>query len=208
MLRILGRNNSSNVQKVLWCCDELGIPFTREDYGGAFGKTTEAPYLELNPNSRVPTVIEDDDFVLWESNVIVRYLADKYGKGGLMPRDPRARADADRWMDWQQTTVLNFMTPLFWGLVRTPEDQRDPAALAAHRAAGAEVFAILDRRLNGRDYIMGADLTVADIPLGVMVHRWFALVDDGPEFAAMRAWYARLGDRAPFAEHIRDLPLT
>ena len=113
MLRILGRNNSSNVQKVLWCCDELGIPFTREDYGGAFGKTTEAPYLELNPNSRVPTIIEDDTFVLWESNVIVRYLADKYGKGGLMPRDPRARADADRWMDWQQTTVLTFMTPLF-----------------------------------------------------------------------------------------------
>ena len=80
MLRILGRNNSSNVQKVLWCCDELGIPFTREDYGGAFGKTTEAPYLELNPNSRVPTIIEDDTFVLWESNVIVRYLADNMAR--------------------------------------------------------------------------------------------------------------------------------
>ena len=84
--------------KVLWCCDELGILFTREDYGSAFGKTTEAPYLELNPNSRVPTIIEDDTFVLWENNVIVRYLADKYGKGGLMPRDPRAHADADRWI--------------------------------------------------------------------------------------------------------------
>ena len=208
MLRILGRNNSSNVQKVLWCCDELGIPFTREDYGGAFGKTTEAPYLELNPNSRVPTIIEDDTFVLWESNVIVRYLADKYGKGGLMPRDPRVRADADRWMDWQQTTVLTVMTPLFWGLVRTPEDQRDPAALAANRAAGAEIFAILDRRLTGRDFIMGEALTVADIPLGVMAHRWFALVNDGPEFSAMRAWYVRLGDRAPFDKHIRNLALT
>ena len=208
MLRILGRNNSSNVQKVLWCCDELGIPFNREDYGGAFGKTTEAPYLELNPNSRVPTIIEDDTFVLWESNVIVRYLADKYGKGSLMPRDPRARADADRWMDWQQTTVLNFMTPLFWGLVRTPEDQRNPATLAADRATGAEIFAILDRRLSGRDFIMGEALTIADIPLGVMAHRWFALVDDGPQFAAMRAWYARLGDHAPFAKHLRDLALT
>ena len=208
MLRILGRNNSSNVQKVLWCCDELGIPFTRENYGGPFGKTTEAPYLELNPNSRVPTIIEDDTFVLWESNVIVRYLADKYGKGGLMPRDPQTRADADRWMDWQQTTVLTFMTPLFWGLVRTPHDQRDPAALAAHRAAGAEIFAILDRRLSGRDFIMGTALTVADIPLGVMAHRWFALVDDGPEFAAIRAWYARLGNRAPYKKHICDLALT
>ena len=99
------------------------------------------------------------------------------------------------------------MTPLFWGLVRTPEDQLIPPHWPPIAPPG-RIFAILDRRLHGRDYIMGADLTVADIPLGVMVHRWFALVDDGPEFAAMRAWYARLGDRAPFAEHIRDLPLT
>ena len=208
MLRILGRNNSSNVQKVLWCCDELAIPYRREDFGGEFGKVNDSEYMSLNPNSRVPTIVEDDGFSLWESNVITRYLADKYGKGGLMPRDPRQRADADRWMDWQQTTVLPFMTPIFWGLVRTAEDDRDMPAIDGHITAGAAIFEILESRLSGRDFIVGDRLSVADIPNAIMVYRWFALVENGPEFPAMRAWFDRLGDCPGFRKHVLDLPLT
>jgi glutathione S-transferase len=208
MLRILGRNNSSNVQKVLWCCDELSIPYRREDFGGPFGKVDDSDYMALNPNSRVPTIVEDDGFSLWESNAITRYLADKYGKGGLMPRDPRQRADADRWMDWQQTTVLPFMTPIFWGLVRTAEADRDMDAINGAITTGAAVFQILENHLSDKDYIVGNRLTVADIPNAIMVYRWFALVENGPDFPAIRAWYARMSACPGFKKHVLDLPLT
>ena len=123
MLKIWGRSNSANVQKVLWAADELGLDYEQEDVGGTFGRTKEPPYSDMNPNAVVPTLVEDD-FVLWESNACTRYLANKHGKGTLAPTDPRDYADADRWMDWQQTTVLPFMTPIFWGYVRTPEEKR------------------------------------------------------------------------------------
>ncbi len=114
MLKILGRKNSSNVQKVLWCCDELGIPFEREDYGGKFGKTKDAEYLAMNPNATVPTII-DDDLVVWESNSIVRYLANKYDDGTLYPKDPKERALGELWMDWQISVLRGAIFPMFWG---------------------------------------------------------------------------------------------
>lgn len=207
MLKILGRANSANVQKVTWLCGEIGLPFEREDFGGAFGKTKDAYYLSLNPNSRVPTMIEDD-FVLWESNAICRYLANKHAKGTLAPSDPRAFADADRWMDWQQTTVLAPMTPIFWGLVRTPEAERDLAKIEAARKEAIGIWAILDERLKGRDYIMGADLTIADIPVAIQCYRWLALIKDRPAMPALEAWYERISKRPAFKTHILDIGLT
>ena len=119
MLKILGRKTSSNVQKVLWCCGEIGLAFEREDVGGPFGRNNEPEYLALNPNALVPTVIEDG-FVLWESNAIVRYLCAKHAKGTLYPSDAKMNADADRWMDWQQTTLGPPMGILFRGLLKSP----------------------------------------------------------------------------------------
>lgn len=207
MLKILGRNNSSNVQKVTWLCGELGIPNAREDYGGAFANTTGDYYLSLNPNSRVPTIIEDD-FVLWESNAIVRYLCNKYSKGEMAPADPRDYADADRWMDWQQTTVLPLITPIFWGLVRTPEAERDLAGIEAARKGMISVLGILDRRVEDRDYIMGDRLTMADVPIAIMVYRWLTLIQDRPAMPALEAWYARIAARPAFKQHVLDIPLT
>lgn len=206
MLKILGRSNSANVQKVLWACDEMGVAFEREDYGGAFGKTKDAAYTSLNPNSVVPTII-DDGFVLWESNACVRYLANKHDKGGLAPSDPQDYADADRWMDWQQTTVLPFMTPIFWGLVRTPEAERDLGAIEAARQKGVEVYGILNERLDGRDFIMGDRLTMADIPVAIQCYRWLTLVEDRPSMPALEAWFERCRATKGFKEWI-DLPLT
>lgn len=206
MLKILGRSNSANVQKVLWACEEMGVPFEREDYGGPFGKTKDTAYTDLNPNSVVPTII-DDGFVLWESNACTRYLAAKHGKGTLCPTDPLAHADADRWMDWQQTTVLPFMTPVFWGLVRTAEADRDMAAIGAAIEKGIAVYGILDKRLEGRKFIMGDSLTMADIPVGIQAYRFLTLVTDRPAMPNLEAWMENCRATKGFKKWI-DLPLT
>jgi glutathione S-transferase len=206
-LKIWGRTNSANVQKPLWVCDEMGVPYELEEVGGAFGRTKDPEYLAMNPNSRVPT-IDDDGYVLWESNAIVRYLANKHGKGSMAPVDPRDHADADRWMDWQQTTVLPFMTPIFWGLVRTPEPDRNLAVIEVARNEGIAVWSILEERLEGRDYILGDRLTMADIPLGPQCHRWMTLITDRPAMPNLEAWYQRLLARPAFKKWCAVLPLT
>ena len=206
MLKIWGRRNSSNVQKVTWCCAEVGLDYQHEDAGGEFGRTRDTDMLARNPNARVPT-IEDDGFVLWESNAIVRYLCAKYAAGTLCPESPTARADADRWMDWQQTTVLGPLTTIFWGLVREPDrftrEQIDQAI-----ADAVPVWQILDRHLAGREWIVGDRFTMADIPLGPMAWRWFSLVDKRPPMPAFEAWFERIRARPAFDAQVASIPLT
>lgn len=206
MLKILGRANSANVQKVLWACEEMGVAFEREDYGGAFGKTKDKEYTDLNPNSVVPTII-DDGFVLWESNACTRYLCAKHDRGGLCPSDPLEYADADRWMDWQQTTVLPFMTPIFWGYVRTPEAERDMDVIRANIEKGVQVYAILDRRLEGRRFIIGDRLTMADIPVAIQAFRFLTLVPERPAMPNLERWMEACKATKGFATWI-DKPLT
>ena len=207
MLTIHGRTNSSNVQKVLWALRELDVPFERRDAGGAFGVVDTPEYKAMNPNSRVPTM-EEDGFVLWESNAIVRYLAGRHGAGTLCPEDPQARADADRWMDWQQTTVAPQITPIFWNLVRTPEPDRDQAAIEAGRLGMIPLMQIMDRHLSASSFMVGDRLTMADIPLGVMTYRWLTLIDDRPAMANLEGWYARICERPAFRTTVLDIPLT
>lgn len=207
MLTIHGRTNSSNVQKVLWALRELDVPFERRDAGGAFGVVDTPEYKAMNPNSRVPTM-EEDGFVLWESNAIVRYLAGRHGAGTLCPEDPQARADADRWMDWQQTTVAPQITPIFWNLVRTPEPDRDQAAIEAGRLGMIPLMQIMDRHLSAKSFMVGDRLTMADIPLGVMTYRWLTLIDDRPAMANLEGWYARICERPAFRTTVLDIPLT
>ena len=207
MLTIHGRTNSSNVQKVLWALRELDVPFERRDAGGAFGVVDTPEYKAMNPNSRVPTM-EEEGFVLWESNAIVRYLAGRHGAGTLCPEDPQVRADADRWMDWQQTTVAPQITPIFWNLVRTPEPDRDPAAIEAGRLGMIPLMQIMDRHLSARGFMVGDRLTMADIPLGVMTYRWLTLIDDRPAMANLEGWYARICERPAFRTTVLDIPLT
>lgn len=206
MLKIWGRSNSANVQKVLWGADEMGLTYEREDVGGAFGRTKEPPYSDMNPNAVVPT-IDDDGFVLWESNACLRYLAAKHDKGGLSPDDPQDYADADRWMDWQQTTVLPFMTPVFWGLVRTPEEKRDWATINAGIERGNKVWQILETRLEGREFIMGDKLTMADIPVAIQCNRFLLLVEDRPATPNIEGWMERCRATKGFQNWISG-PLT
>ncbi len=206
MLKILGRKTSSNVQKVLWCCGELNIPFEREDIGGPFGKNRERPYLDLNPNGVVPT-LQDGDFVLWESNSIVRYLVHKYQGGWLLPATAEGRGSANRWMDWQLSTVNAFMVPIFFGLIRTPEAERDSAAIEKAVAAAVPIWEILERYLEGQDYLAGESFSIGDIPMGIWAYRWFAMDIQRPPMSNVEAWYARLCERPAYKEHVM-IPLS
>jgi glutathione S-transferase len=206
MLKILGRASSINVMKVLWVCDELKLPYERVDVGGAFAFKNQPDYLDLNPNGRVPT-INDDGFILWESNVIVRYLSAKHGMGKLFPTDDRTRWNAERWMDWQQTTVSPAMTPMFWGLVRTAPEQRDAAAIENSRKATAEAMNILDKHLAKSPFVAGKSFTMADIPLGCMAYRWLAFPVERPQQPHLVAWHEQLKQRPGYRKHL-TLPMT
>jgi glutathione S-transferase len=206
MLKIWGRANSSNVQKVLWCCDELGVGFERVDAGGAFGRTREPDFLARNPNALVPTV-EDGDLVIWESNTIMRYLATTRGGARLYPTNPAARTHVERWMDWQLQHVAPPISALIQGVVRKMPGTTAPETIAAATAKAQEFFAVLDRQLADRNFVTGAGLTLADICVGVFAHRWFNLEIERQELPNLAAWFARLTPRPGFQAHVMH-PLT
>lgn len=206
--RLLGRANSSNVMKVVWLLEELHVPYDREDYGGAFGKTQTPEYLAMNPNAVVPTLVEDG-VVLWESNAILRYLAEAHAAGTPMwPTSLHARANIERWMDWQQTTLGAPMTVVFWGLVRTPEEKRDMAAIHAAAAKLGTLYGILEKVLSQHAYVAGASLTPADMAIGVHAHRYMSFEGiERPALPALCAWYDRLLARPAFKTHVAQ-PMT
>lgn len=206
-MKIYGRITSSNVMKVLWAAAELGLEYERVDAGMAFGVVDTPEYRAMNPNGRVPTLV-DGDLTLWESNAIVRYLAAKHDAGGLWPTDPATRADLDRWMDWQQTTQNPAMTPVFWGLVRTPPAERNQAAIDAGVAQSIAAFGIVNARLADRDWLGGDQLTMADIPLGPNLHRFFNLPFERPDLPHLRAYYDRMLTRPGYAAHIAAVPIS
>ncbi len=207
MLKVWGRKNSSNVQKVMWAVGELGLAHERVDIGGEFGGNKEPAYLALNPNGLVPT-LEDGDLILWESNSIVRYLAGRYGPGKLEPKDPKARARAGQWMDWQISVVLPAITVAFWGLIRTPPEKRDHAAIAASQAKSTEAMKILDANLSRNAYVAGDAFSMGDIPVGVFTYRFRQLVPERPSLPNLERWYASLERRPAFRDHVAAVPLT
>jgi len=206
MLKIWGRVNSINVMKVMWCVEELGIAHERVDAGMTYGVVGDDFYGELNPNRRVPT-IEDDGLVLWESNVIVRYLSAKYGSGSLCPIDVGERALAEQWMDWQQTTAHADITFIFWAVVRDLKENQVPEKLAAAATKLGKNWKIVDGQLAGRDFLCGDHLTMADIPLGTAVWRWYNMDTERPSLPNVEAWHERLKQRPGFQKYVMQ-PLT
>jgi len=206
MLRIWGRNNSVNVQKPLWLCEEIGLAYERIDAGGSFGVVNTPQYRNLNPNGLVPT-IEEDGFVLWESNAIVRYLAAKHSSGKLWPEDLRIRAEADRWMDWQNTTFWPAFRPLFMNLVRIPPDRRDEKAMEESRMRSAEILGYLDAHLKNRAFVAGDALTIGDIPMGCAVWRWISVPAEKPDLPNLQRWFDALSQRAPYKKVVM-LPIS
>ncbi len=203
MHRVLwGRATSSNVMKVVWLLEEMQQPYERLDAGGAFGKTDTPEYRAMNPTGLVPT-LQEDDFSLWESNAILRYLSATYaGDTPLFPAEPRARADVDRWMDCQQTQLNRSQGVVFVNMVRTPPEQRDAVALAQAVKDAGRVWAFLETPLSRHGFIAGDALSIADIVWGVHVHRWFTMAIDRPPAPNLRKWYDRLLQRPAYAAHV------
>lgn len=206
MVRILGRSNSINVQKVMWLTDEIGLNVDRVDIGMQFGGNDTPQYLAKNPNGLIPT-LEDGEVVIWESHSIIRYLAEKYGGGAWWPDRIAARALASQWMDWYTSRLHAPMTVIFWNVVRHPPEKRDPQAVVVATSEAAGLLAILDNELASKDYVGGESAGLGDIPVGCSVHRWMAMDFDKPSFANIDNWYARLQKRPAYQHHVM-LPLT
>jgi glutathione S-transferase len=212
MLNIWGRISSINVRKVVWCAQELGLDFQRTEAGGKFGVVQTPEYLLLNPNAMVPAIDDgegEDRVTLWESNVIVRYLCAKHSMGKLYPEELAARFDAERWMDWQQTTLNPVSGGAFRQWIRTPPEQRQPEAIAYSVHATEPLFALLDAHLADRPFMCGDSFTMADIPVGCEAHRWFGLPQTEytrPAWPHVERWFADLRTRAG-ARGVLDLAL-
>jgi len=202
-IKIWGRANSVNVQKVLWCLRELELDFERIDAGMAFGRNHDPDYLAMNPNGRVPTLV-DGDFVLWESNSIMRYLVLAYGKGSAVyPEGAKQRASVERWLDWTLSTLQPVDRPVFWALVRTPIEQRDMAQIQKDADAEAREWHIVDSALSTKRFIEGDEFTIADIALGAYARRWFGVEGiQKPQFANLDRWFAQFDHRPGFRQFV------
>ena len=219
-LTIWGRANSVNVQKVLWCLSELDLAYERIDAGMQFGKNNEAPYLAMNPNGRVPTLV-DGDYVLWESNSVMRYLCTAYGQGTgegtgegsvkgspIYPASPKARAGVDRWLDWTLSTLQPVDRPVFWALVRTAPEKRDMVAIQKDVDAEAVVWRIVEAQLATRRFIEGDQFTIADIALGAYARRWLGVEGvTKPNLPNVERWFAQFAARPGFVRFIAP-PMT
>ena len=202
-ITVWGRPNSVNVQKVLWCLHELDLAYDRIDAGMAFGKNREPEYLAMNPNGRVPTLV-DGDFVLWESNSIMRYCVLAYRpQSPVYPQPPRLRASVDRWLDWTLSTLQPVERPVFWALVRTPAEERDMVAIQKDADAAAAQWHIVDSYLKTRRYITGDGFTLADVALGAYARRWFGVEGIAkPTFPQLERWFAEISIRPGFVRYI------
>ena len=206
MLKLWGRANSSNLKKVTWLCDEMGLAYERIDAGMNFGVVNTPEYRKLNPNGLVPT-IDDEGFILWESNAIVRYLAAKHAAGALWPTDLKVRADADRWMDWCTSTLWPAFRPVFWNLVRTPAEKRNLKEIEDGAKKTAELLSFLDAALAGRKFIAGDQISIGDIAFGPVLYLVQNVARARPKLSNYAAWYARISERPAF-RRVVALPVT
>ncbi|SDY37066.1 glutathione S-transferase family protein [Pseudomonas sp. NFACC08-1] len=200
-LKILGRTSSINVRKVLWTCQELEIAYEREDWGIGFSSTHDPAFLALNPNAQVPVII-DENGVLWESNTICRYLVGKHGRKDLLPVEPAARARVEQWMDWQATELNPSWGYAFHALVRKNPDFQDPQRIAAGVKGWNEKMGLLEQQLNRTGaYVAGTAFSLADVLIGLSVHRWRQAPMERPDYPAVAAYCKRLEQRPGFAEY-------
>lgn len=201
MLKIWGRRSAFNVQKAMWAIGELELSHEHVNAGGDAGGLDAPEFRRMNPHGRIP-VIDDDGLVVWESNTIIRYLGAKYGQGHLWDPDPASRSLADRWLDWGLATAQRDFLDLFWGYYRTPKERRDPSFVAERFKRCADNYLLLDKHLESRAYLAGDVFSMADIPTGTTLFRYFEMDIDRPRIPHVEAWYARLRDRAAYREHV------
>jgi glutathione S-transferase len=200
-LRVWGRLSSINVQKVMWALDEIGLDYSHIPAGGDFGGLDDPAFRALNPHGKVP-VIDDAGVIAWESGAILRHLGRTWSDGALWPAAPAARAEADAWMDWSQTVLQPALIGFFWGWYRTPEEKRDERRNAGLLKATEDALAMLDARLADRPFLAGDTLTLADIPAGAQLYRYYEMAIDRRRLPNVAAWYARLRERPAYRTQV------
>jgi glutathione S-transferase len=200
MLQILGRTSSSNVQKVQWCCDELGLAYEQEDAGHGI-RNHDPEYLAMNPNGLVPTVI-DEGLVLWESNSIIEYLASEHGVGTLYPDDLQIRAIANQWMDWTNTVAIPARRGLHQSMNVPPPEERNQKVIAAAKVTFTKTMQMLDNRLGKSEFLTGDAFTIGDMPAGVVTHQWYGFDVDHGDMPNLGRWYDQLSQRPGYKKHI------
>ena len=198
---LYGRNSSCNVQKAMWVLQEAGVDYEHIELGGDFGGLDDPAFRAMNPHGKVP-VLKDGDTVVWESDAIVRYVAATYAVGSLWPEDPAARAVCDQWMCWTAAKHYPDWIALFWKFVRRPPGLRNQAEIDVHHAACVTSFTALDRRLGEVPYLAGEHFTMADVPAGMTLYRWFEMDIERPAFPNVEAWYARLRERPAYRKAV------
>lgn len=203
MLKVWGRKTSSNVQALMWCIGELGLPYQRFDVGHRYGGNDTPEFLAMNPNGTVPVIRDGEMAALWETGAILRYLAGRYAAPEFWPEDPLARANVDKWAEWAKLNIaLNFTAPLFWRVVRTPERERDLTAIDTAQLNLNTNMAIAEAQLQRHDFLAGEHFSLADIQFGHLLYRYFDIAINRPTFPAITAYYHRLTRRPAFAEHV------
>ena len=206
-LHIWGRLNSINVQKVLWLCEDLKIPFERTDAGMQYGVNKTQSYLQLNPNGLVP-VIKDNELVLWESHAILRYLSKKHDVADILyPKSADQSAKIDQWLDWYNTTAWTVMRPLFWGFIRTKLEERNLQELEKTRVQMSSILKILDYQLKSTPWVTGDHFTIADLPLALIAFRWFNLPIEREDYQHLSRWFKQIELRPGYIKYA-SAPLT
>ncbi|MBO1747904.1 glutathione S-transferase family protein [Stenotrophomonas indicatrix] len=206
MLKIWGRRNSSNVRKVLWCAEEIGLPYESIEVGGSHGGTQSPEYMAMNPNGLVP-VIEDHGLPLWESNTIVRYLSARYSLGTLYAEDPMERAQAEKWMDWSTSRMAPLYSELIWGIMRTAPADRDEVRINAAIVRAGDFLALPNATLARQPWLSGETFAMGDIALGSLIYAWFELPIQRPDLPHLAEWYARLCERPAYQRGVMS-PMT
>ncbi|TCB78767.1 glutathione S-transferase family protein [Acinetobacter sp. ANC 4173] len=198
MIKILGRTDSINVRKVLWLCDELDLPYQREDWGRGFRSPQESEFLQLNPNATIPVLI-DDELILWQSNSIIRYLANAYAGTALYPTEPKTRALIDQWIDWQGIELNNSWVYALMHLIRNSPEHQDLQEVEKSIQAWNSMMLILENQLaNTQAYVAGQQFSLADIPIGLSVQRWYLTPFDKPDTPHIKNYYDLLSQREAY----------
>lgn len=203
MLKVWGRRSSSNVQALMWCIGELGLPYERIDAGLTYGVVDTPEYLSKNPNGTVPTIQDGDNPPLWETGAILRYLAGAYGTNDFWGVDPIGRAHIDRWAEWSKINIaLKFTVPVFWRVVRTPPSKRDPVAIRDALSSLNRLLDIAETRLSKLPFLAGEHFTLADIQFGHCLFRYFDIDIERSDHPHLRRYFETLTSRKAFQEHV------
>ena len=198
MIKILGRTDSINVRKVLWLCDELHLPYQREDWGRGFRSPKEQEFIQLNPNATIPVLI-DEELTLWKSNSIIRYLANAYGGSALYPTEPKTRALIDQWIDWQGIELNNSWVYALMHIIRNSPEHQDQKEVEKSIQAWNSMMLILENQLaNTQAYVAGQQFSLADIPIGLSVQRWYLTPFEKPDCPHVKRYYDLLSQREPY----------